>query len=795
MLKNYIFISIRNLLRYKRFTLVNIMGLTIGIASCILMLLYILHEVSYDRYHKNADKAFRVVSNISARQYAPLGPFLIENLPGIRAMARIKQPWHPAISYKEKTYYKAVHFADPDLFEIFDFAFIAGDPQSALTHPNSMVITREIKELYFGDDDALGKILIWDNEFNYKVTGIVEIPYKSHLHFDILASFATLDGPQFDFYDTSIWPQEGVGGEYTYLLLGPNFPSENFSSFFLNLIEKYKSKQYRINLESSNAIPYLQPIMNIHLHSHLPDELQENSDISYLYLAGILAIFILAIASINYVNLSISQSVRRTKEVGVRKVLGADRATLIRQFLCESVIVFTIVLFLALLIAYLLLPDFSTLIGKTISMETTILFVFSIFILLTLLVGAAGAYPAFIMSMISPIELLKSRSGSKTRGENLILRKTLVVFQFATSSLLIVATLTVYNQLEYIQNKNIGLNKDQILVMRTAYMEVAGKIPSIKKELSKDRDVLSVSSFDVLPSSRYEKLGETKMMSVMKGIDAYPAYISTDGNFADLLSIDMVAGRYISDRQISDADKVVINESAVTELGFQTPEEALGKWLRVGESAMRQIVGVVTNFHYESLHSRIRPLVIGMGNPYWPSYLGIKVRAKNIASTQERIRDIWQEFIPNMPYTFWFLDEDFAHLYRDEQRLSRILGIFTLLSLIIAALGIYAISTFMAERRTKEIGIRKVVGASTLDILLLFLKEFTALILLGNIMTWPLCYYIMGGWLDNFAYRVDIGLSAFVSSGILVVIIGLGALSYQVIKTALMNPVQSLRYE
>ena len=664
-----------------------------------------------------------------------------------------------------------VGFADPSAFDIFTFPFVSGNPKTALQNPYSIVITESMAEKYFGDEDPINKNIIIDNKFDFLVTGIIKnLPENSFIQFSFLIHFNHL-------YDltgrgkSDSWDSFGYN---TFVLLSSEVNIAEFDQ---------KISDYAIKVHSYGTFKprlYLQPLLDIRLYN-----LNGGGIITYIYIFSFMAIFILLIACINFMNLVTARSAVRAKEISLRKVIGARRKNLIYQFLGESILMSLISLFFSLIFVERLLPVFNDLTGKNLSLDiVNNSFVIPILICITVLTGIlAGSYPAFFLSAFKPVSILK---GSKISGSS-PLRKFLVVFQFSLSVIMIISTMVISNQLDYIKDQNLGFNKDHIVYI-PLNQELRSKIPSFKNEIEQHSQIqnvtatsnkIGISQFHSVDLKDWE--GNSEEKSILIGL------IYTDYDFLNTFDIELAAGRYYSTDFASDSLGVVLNEAAIKEMGLIDP---------IGKKIFQKshIIGVVKNFNYQSLHSSIGPLAVGM-NPRWNRYLAVKIRPDNIGETLTYLESVVTKFAPEFPFEYHFLDEEFEKLYRSEQQLSKLFISFSILAILISALGLLGLTSFMAGQRTKEIGVRKVLGASVTSILILLAKEFMKWVLLANIIAWPVGWYIMNHWLNNFAYQVNINWYIFIIAGSVTMLIALLTVSSQAIKTALSNPIDALRYE
>ena len=807
MLKNNLRIALRNLRKYKAFSLINIVGLAVGTACCILIFLYVKDELSYDKFNKNANRIYRVnlqakVNNAeinSADSPAPMGAALLNNFPEVEAYTRVRNTSFPVIRYKDKAFSEErFFFADSTFFDVFTIKFLEGNPRTALAKPNSLVLTEATARKYFGNEEPIGKILNADHVRDYQVTGVVKgFPPNSHFHFDFLASMSTYKDSRSPFWLSNNY--------YTYLLLRKGADPVKLYNEMSKMVKKYVSPQLKlsigVNIEqfesAGNRYTYnLQPLTSIHLHSHLADEIEPNSDISYVYIFSAIAIAILLIASINFMNLSTARSERRAKEVGIRKTLGSNRGQLVRQFIAESVLLSFISVMLAIVIVELVIPSFNSLSTKQISLN-----LFNNFFSLPLLAAfavivgiIAGSYPAFYLSSFRPAHILKSDSRKGNRKS--MLRGGLVIFQFAVSIVLFIGTFIIQDQLNYIQDKNLGFNKEQVVIINKTD-DIGKNIESFKRELASYPKVVKVTNSTSIPGNqRGDTAYKIEGTSANQSVDI--RVIGCDYNFTNTYDIKMAAGRFFSKEHPSDTMAVVLNQAAVRSFGVSNP---VGKNLveygkTQDKSINHRIIGVVKDFNFESLHQKIRPLVFRLfGSRDFGRFVSVRIAAGDYQNTISFIERAWKKFAGDQAFDYSFFDQTWSHLYIAEQRTSKVSLVFSVLAIFIACLGLLGLAAFVTEQRTKEIGIRKVLGASMLEIFILLSKEFTKWVVIANVIAWPVAYFIMKNWLNDFAYKVSITPWIFLYSGVLALIIAVFTVSSQVIKAARANPVKSLRYE
>jgi putative ABC transport system permease protein len=798
MLKNYIKVALRNMKRQKGYSLINILGLAIGLTCCLLILLYVQYERSYDRYHENADHIYRVVEELDfsgvkrhmAITPAPFAPAMKNEFPEVKDAVRFMKgnfsEGKVLVAHGRENYYEDKwFFADQSVFEIFTFPLIKGDAKSALKEPFTVVISEEKARKYFGDEDPIGKVLTLSDRYSqsdFTVKGVLKnTPKNSHFRFDFLASFATIENlfPE--------WVQNWFNHMYySYMLLDENSSPEALERKFPGLILKHAGKEAQTALK-----PHLQPLTAIHLHSHLESEIEANSDAVYVYIFATVALFILMIACINFMNLATARSAYRTREVGMRKVVGARRSQLVRQFLGESVLFSFIALPLAVIMMELLLPAFRAFTDRDLGFNYLnnwpVIFVL---IGITLVVGCvSGIYPALFLSAFKPVKVLKGKSCSGSRGT--VLRKGLIVFQFAVSIILIIATGIILSQVRYIRTTKLGFNKDQVIVLNIKDKELRTKYEVIKAELSKNPSVLNVTASSGIPGRishhwffRTEGLQEKKEKPSMW-------VMMVDHDFIKTLGMEIVEGRDFSRSFTTDEkEAIILNESAVKKYGWGSP---LGRNIKT-ENKDGYVIGVVKDFHFKSFYQQIEPVMIYISPGYF-EFISVRVAADKIPEAMAFIKKEWKELAPNRPLDYLFLNDDFDKVYRQEERAGKIFGYFSILAIFVACLGLFGLAAFTAEQRTKEIGIRKVLGATTLNIVTLLNKDFIKWVLVANLIAWPAAYYAMSRWLQSFAYRISIGWWMFLLAAVFVLVVAICTVGFQAAKAALANPSESLRYE
>jgi putative ABC transport system permease protein len=807
MLKNYLTIAIRNLMRSKVFSLINVIGLAFGLTCTMLIGSFVYDELNYDQYMPNARYIYRVGVQLAhdgggVDDYpnvdVAVGAGMKNAFPEIVASTRLTR------GFKETVHYKGVQFkeehivyADSNFLKIFGIPFLEGNADKALTDPNTLVITKAFEKKYFGDKSALGEFLTIGSNKAFKVTGVIEkVPDNSHFHFDIFVSTATV--PYFGTGQT--WSNIGF---YTYLLLDEHADPRKLEAKFPALVEKFIVPEIQHDMGSTYAEAkkemnswkfYLMPVTDIHLHSATKYELEGNGDINYVYIFGVLAFFIVLLAGINFTNLSTANSVRRSKEVGIRKALGSLKDQLVLQFLVESVVLAMSAVTIATLFVFILLPFFNDLTGKHI----TILFFLSsgrLPVLLSsgLLIGLlAGIYPAFFLSSFQTIRVLKGSSpiAASNRGG---LSSALVVFQFAISTALIIATIIVYQQLHYMQNMKLGYDKDQVLVI-----DGAGTLQqnehAFEQKLLEDHRVIHASITSDAPVGDGLSYDGTEIIGKGSQSGVHSTVFHVDYDFLETMGIKIVAGRNLAREFPGDSSAVVINETAVHDLAWKM-EDVLGKIIIRSGRREFTVVGVVADFHYASAKQKIAPLMLLLRNGKWPGPLIVKIKTTDIKGFLTDLKTQWASFNANAPLDYYFLDDRFERLYKSEQTTEKIFVAFVVIAIVIACLGLYGLSAFSAEQRVKEVGIRKVLGSTVQQVLFLLSKDFVILVLIAFVFAVPISWWGMHLWLQNFNYRIDIQIWVFGLAGLAAVSIAVITVSYQALRAAMVNPVKSLRSE
>ena len=811
MLKNYLIVAIRNLKRSKIFSFINITGLALGLAISSMILMYVVNELTYDRFHENYENIYRVTMDLEAMgnklsgpiTMAPLAPLLNEEYPDIKHAARMSQENHPIITYDNKLYEQTgLYYADPEFFDIFTVNFLQGDPEICFENPFSLILTQETAQKYFGSENPIGKTFEFNNGNTYTVTGVVEeMPSNSHISFDMLGPFSTLyklNGEQM----MSIWLMNSY---ITYVELQDGITPEDMAPKFAEIIQEHTANHPIAIQYGMKATLDLQPLKDIHLHSHFTFSDDSSRDTAFIYIYSAVALFILLIACINFMNLSTARSASRAREVGMRKVIGAERSRLVRQFLGESILMSLLGLLIALALIEFLLPVFNSLINVNLTYNILSNWQISLGLLgISLFVGCiAGIYPAFFLSSFRPVKVLKGtlKAGTGSR----LFRDILVVFQFVISIALIICTLTMLHQISFMKNKPLGFNKDHVLVVPLRGSDIRSNMDVFKSNVMSLEGVQSAS----LSSNYPGDTGDMEFIFNFEGFeDQKPQvmkYEEVDYDYFETLGIPFVQGRNFSEEFPTDNETFIINQALATHLGW---DDAIGKevyWTDVenpdaafDDNALvdktYSIIGVIKNYHFESLHDMIRPVLIQLGDSELNELI-VKIRPQNMSGTIKAIQKEWGSLSPNRPFKYHFLDDRIAQQYLREERQSKTIIYLTFIAILIACLGLFGLSTFIAEQRRKEIGIRKVLGASIRSISAKLSRELTQWILIANVIAWPIAYFVMKSWLQSFAYKSPLQLWIFIISGLAAIVIALFTISFHTLKAAHTNPAEVIKYE
>jgi putative ABC transport system permease protein len=798
MLKNLILIAWRNIRKDKTYSAINILGLTIGITCSMFLLMYILDELSFDRYHANAANIYRVVSNIKEPDNAftwavaqqPLAPELRDNYPEVKNAVRFDGlGGKPMFKNGDKSFYEDnFYLADSTAFDMFSYPFVAGDPNTALDQPFSIVLTEKLAIKYFGTDNAVGQTLVNQSNETFKITGVMkDVPLNSHFTFDALVSANTRK-------ENPSWGNFGV---FTYIQLPEGY---DINKMYASLNKILKEKVDIIFAQYNISIKYeLQPITDIHLHSKIQDEAEGGGDISYIYIFSAVAAFMLIIASINYMNLATARSASRAKEVGIRKVMGSMRRQLIAQFITESVVITLIALVASLVLIYALLPLFNELSNKKLPfsyiLQAPVLLSLIGVVLVIGIIG--GSYPALYLSGFNPVSVLKGKLSAK--GGNAVFRKVLVIAQFAISIFMLISTLVVFDQLQYLRNKDLGFTKERIIRMLLPTDDQANHVAAIEERMRQTMGVAAAASSNSSPGFGIGKLliqvedNEGKLSE--RGVDLY----NIDYDFVKTLGMTIVLGRdFTRDVPSDTVNGVLVNEAMVKRMAWKDP---LGKKFVYkgagpnGTDIEKKVIGVVKDYHQNSLYDVIEPLMINLSLKN--NFIFIKTDPGDVGESLGAVEKTCKELYPNYPFDYQFLDQDFNSQYKSDEKRSQIFTAFSGLTIFIACLGLLGLAAFTTEQRTKEIGVRKVIGASVSGLVLLVAREFFVLVGIGTLVSYPLAWYFTSTWLQSFAYKIELSNEwlTFILSALLAGVITLLTVGYHVMRAASANPVKALRDE
>lgn len=799
MITSHFTIAWRNILRNKIYSSINLLGLAVGICCFLLLFLFIRDELSYDRYHTNADRVYRLNRTFLSADGTPslqlgtvappYGPLIREEFPQIKEAVRLFGT-SALVRRGEKIFREENIFAaEENLFRVFDFNIKGGRPDQVLAEPYSVILSRPMAEKYFGQDDPVGQVLRIDNQVDYKVTGVFEpLPTQSSFHPQFIASFSTLRDDRM-YGAERLRTDWGNNSFFLFLLLEPGADPVAIEKAFPAFQDKHIGPN-----TSSWSVLSLTPLTDIHLHSHLDSEMEANSDIRYVYYFSAIALFILLIACINYMNLTTARASKRAREIGLKKVMGVSKARLVKQFISESFLFTVFALLLGLLLAWLLLPYLNRFAGKSLALSAllspvNLLWLVAFLLFVTLL---SGSYPAFYLTSFQPVSILKGRLSMGLKSGRV--RQALVVVQFSIAVLLIGCTTVVYRQLQYMQNVDLGYSKDQVVVFRSGQTESG--FEAIRNDLLNDSHVLEVGRSSRIPTG---KLLDSWDAKVKRGDSLVPASVTlkmltVDERFIPAYQIEMAAGRNFSNEFATDsASGFIINETAAGMLGWKNPAEAPGHNFVYG-SISGTIIGVSKDYHFESLHQRIPPVVMlmGGGGVRWVS---VRIKGNRVPATLEYIQRIWDRHYPDQPFAYDFLDSRYAALYTLEQTQQTLMGGFSLIAILISCLGLLGLSMYMTALRVKEIGIRKVLGASSTHIVGLLSTSYLRLVLIAIVLAVPITWMVMTRWLQDFAYRIEIRWYLFAFAGLLAILIALATVGWQAVKAAMANPVESLRTE
>jgi len=800
---SYLKIALRKMRRQKGYSFINIAGLGLGMACCLLIIFYIHHELSFDRFHKNADRIFRVTMegmlngeplNVAVTPI-PLAPSLFPNYPEVAGAARIRKRGTMPIAFADKEFVESgIVYADPSVFDVFTFPLVRGDVKTALERPYTVVLTESTARKYFGLEDPLGKFLKFNNRTDFAVTGVIkDVPQNSHLKFDLICSMETFFAGNPALRDN--WFSEI--SDYTYVRLNRPEEQKPLEGKLAGLVEEKMGRA--LKALKGDARLHLQPLTAIHLQSKLQWEFGGNGDILFIYIFAAIAVVILAIACINFMNLATARSAQRAREIGLRKVVGACRRDLIWQFLGESTGASLLALMTALVFVWLALPLFASISGIQLAIGVgELAWLIPVFFGLVLFVGfAAGSYPAVYLSALRPVTVLRGgKGGSETGSGSGRFRRLLVVGQFVLSIVMIIGTRVIGDQIRYMKNKDLGFRKDQVLAIRTSDEKVFQMLDQVKARLKEIPGVLEVSGTSYVPGQ-----GPSTNAVIPEGTEVATIYrfIYADADYVRTMGMTIAKGRDFSKDIPSDArDAVLINETVARKLGWAEP---IGKTIKImlsiSEYEPRTVVGVVKDFHFSSLRETIEPLLISNNNDWRSNYFGLAVRfnAEDAGRLIGELKKSWKAISPGKIFDYFFVDELFEAKFRSEKRLNEIFSSFSFLAIAIACLGLFGLASFLAERMKKEIGIRKVLGASMGQVVGLLSREFLILVGLAALVAWPIAYFAVHFWLRGFAYRTSIHPWTFIGSGLAALAIAFLTVSYQAVRAASANPVDSLKYE
>ncbi len=788
MLENYFKIALRNILHYKAYSALNITGLAIGMACSMLILMWVQDELSYDRFHTNANQLYRLTCNAgefkAAVSPAGMAPGLQKEMPEIKSVVRISKPSTNLFESGDRKFEeKRIVFADSNFFQEFSFPLLEGDPKLVLQHPDGMVITEDMARKYFGGEDAIGKVIRKNNQDNFIVTGIMKnVPANSHLQFDFILPMSYLATRDYD-VKNSVW---GNFNYYSYIHLQDHI--DPASPLFPELLHRIKKIHQSHDIYTKVDFQ-LQPLTSIHLHSNLQVDLPGHGNIQYVNIFFIVALFILCVACINFMNLATARSARRSKEVGLRKVVGAGRYQLILQFLGESVIISLFSALVAAVIVYISLPAFNLLAGKELALNLLDGEVVVTLFIIALLTGLiSGSYPALFLSGLKPVTILKGKL--KMSGGNLLFRNGLVVTQFVVAIILLVGTAIVYKQLNFIKSKNLGFDKSNLVYMPMT-MDLWGKQQALKSALSENTLTSNFSIISDLPTNLTTGNTDVKWDGKDPNSQNVIPSIDIDENFVRVFKLTLLNGRSFSKEFKGDSSNFVVNETSLRLMNM-TVENAVGKSLSF-DGRKGIIIGVIKNFNFKPLQYAIEPLVMRQNR--WGGFVMVRTSPGKNEASIKALEQINHQLNPSYPFSYSFLDTDLDNLYRGERQMGSIFNLFAILAIFISCLGLYGLSAFMAEQRVKEIGVRKVLGASVFDIVFLLSQNFVKLIILAMIIAIPLAWLGTSNWLKGFVYRIDISWTIFLMASVTSIFIAWCTISYESIKAAIANPIKSLRNE
>lgn len=806
MLGHYFKISVRHLLKHKGHSLINILGLALGMACCLLILLFLRHELSYDRFYPDAERIYRVTQEFEipgqgrdswSTSPPMLAPTLKQEMPEIVETVRLLPyfegglPGRVAVSYRnERQFYDWFYWADPSFFRIFSRPMVAGAAETALLEPNTVVLTESTARKYFRDEDPLGKVLRIDSGYSdedYRVTGVVEdVPESSHFRYDVIASVASLEHVKDQRVALNEW---WLSDAYTYVKLAEGVDPRTVEERFPAFVEKHFPKIRGLDPHPIARF-HLQPITDVHLRSKLDYEMKVNGDISYVYIFSAIAALTLLIACVNFMNLATARFAGRAREVGVRKVVGAHRSQLIAQFLGESILLCAVAMVLSVVLVRLALPVFNAFSGNEIAFRLDAPAVLGLFGL-TVAVGLiAGSYPAFFLSAFRPAQVLKSSLAGRVGSG--AFRKVLIVFQFAVSVALLIGTGIIYDQLQFLRSRTLGFDVENVVVLPLRDVRLRDRYLDLKEEMGSVPNVVGTTFSSLIVGRELPQMG--MWVDGIQGLEDFGTLI-VDHDFTKTFGIPLVAGRSIGRGEDKDEGATfLVNEATVRYWGLSSPGEVLGRKVAWAGWKKGEIVGVVRDFHHRPLQFEVEPMIMHI-RPIAFHYMYVRIEPEGRAEALRDLETAWRRMLPSKPFEYFFLDDEFADYYRAEERLAGLVGFFALVAVFVACLGLLGLASFTSERRTREIGIRKVLGSSVGEVVMLLSRELTLLVVLANLIAWPVAYLLMRHWLQSFAYRTDIHLLNFVLGGLVALVIAWLTVSYQALKAALVDPAEALRYE
>lgn len=788
MLKNYFTSAIRSLNRFRLFTFLNVFGLSTGLACSILIILWVQDERSYDKFNAHTSQIFRLTANLSGTAAAvtpsPMVPALKQQIPAIDLVTRVV-PFSSTVVIGTKPFdEKNLLYADPNFLQMFNYPLLQGDKTNVLVRPDAVVITAATAIKYFGTTNAVGKVIHVDNDIkgnNYTVTGVLNnIPHNSHLQFDLLLPIS--------FYNLSnnVWDDFSA---YSYVRLNDSFKPTPAA---ITALEQQTNAIYKFNDKADvKSVFTLQPLTDIHLHSRLLLDVDGQGNGQYVTIFLLVAIFILFIACINFMNLSTALGGQRAKEVGLRKTIGASRGQLISQFMAESIVVSVVSLIIGVGIAWLILPLFNQLASKTISINLLDIRIIGGLLILAIVTGLiSGSYPAVFMSSYKPAIVLKGLK--MMNGNKFFLRNGLVVMQFAVSVILMVSTLVVNNQLHFIRNRNIGFKKENLLYVAMPHVgDLQNNFKALNTTLQQNSKIADFTLIDHLPTNLTTGTVDVKWTGRDPRKQIVFPRIMVDSRFMKTFGMQMLSGRVFDEQVKDDENNYILNETAVKLMGM-TKANAVGQKISSnGQQGM--VIGVVKDFNFKSIHQPIEPLLVKQTNR--GGFVVLRTQPQNTQATISQLKTIFQDIYPNSPFSYGFVDQDLDKLYTSEQRMGTLFNVFSIISIIVSCLGLFGLATFATQRRIKEIGIRRVMGAKAAGIVAMLVKDFVKLVTLSLVIAFPIAWYVMNNWLSNYAYRIQISWWVFAVSGMAAIIIAFLTISYQSVKAALNNPVKSLRTE